>query len=256
VIIPDGPLNALPFAALNNADGKYLVEQYVLSYAPGLSALMEMEKLRSTRAKNQKRVPWLGLARSQFAELGLKPLPGAEAEVAAIAPIFGKSAVVAHDASATKSMARRELPRSRFIHMATHGLLNEAAPLYSSVALSPDKEDPDGRLYARDLMEMNLQADLVVLSACETALGQEVRGEGVLGLTWALFVAGTPASIVTQWSVNDAATSVLMQNFYKQLQSGKTPDVALQTAQIALLKDRKMRHPSYWAPFILVGAGG
>ena len=254
VIIPDGPLAALPFVALNDENGEFLIEKFTVSYAPGLAALMAMERPRATQKGKDTRVPFVGLSRSQFGEIGLKPLPGAGAEVRAIAPLFGSRAVIAQDEKATKSFARRELPRARWIHLATHGLLNPTAPLYSSVALSPDQTDPDGRLYARDLMNLNLQADLVVLSACETALGQEVRGEGVLGLTWALFVAGAPASVVTQWSVDDAATSALMQKFYAELQTNKSPATALRNAQLALLKSKTMRHPAFWAPFIAVGA--
>ncbi len=253
VIIPDGPLGGLPFASLNDEEGTFMLEKYDISYAPGLAALMAMEKPPSGTRKDN-RTPFVAMSRSQFGEIGLKNLPGTRAEVEAIAPLFGNGARVAIDANATKDFARRELPNARLIHLATHGLLNEAAPLYSAVALSPDKNDVDGRLYARDLMQMNLNADLVVLSACETALGQEVRGEGVLGLTWALFVAGVPTTVVTQWSVDDAATSALMQKFYSELRSGKTPAAALRNAQLSLLKSKTMRHPAYWAPFIAVGA--
>ena len=256
VIVPDDSLAALPFAALNDENGDFLLQKFAISYAPGLSALAEMEK-RAAALKaesTQSRTPFVALGRSQFAEIGLKALPGARAEIEAIAPTFGPRAVVALDEAATKTRARFELPRAKLVHFATHGLLNESAPLYSSVALAPDKENADGRFYARDFMEMRLDADLVVLSACETALGQSVRGEGVLGLTWALFVAGAPTSVVTQWSVDDAATSALMQKFYAELQNGKTHAIALRDAQLALLKSKTMKHPAYWAPFIAVGA--
>jgi CHAT domain-containing protein len=108
----------------------------------------------------------------------------------------------------------------------------------------------------RDMMNLNLHCDLVVLSACETALGQQVQGEGVLGLTWALFVAGSRSNLVTQWNVNDGSTSLLMQDFYQRLKSDvphRSKAEALRQAQIALLKNGKYQHPAYWAPYVLFG---
>jgi CHAT domain-containing protein len=168
------------------------------------------------------------------------------------------------------------LAAARIVHLATHGLVNETNPLYSAVALSPRAGADDGRLYARDLLDLDLHANLVVLSACETALGQQVKGEGVLGLAWSLFVAGAPASVVTQWSVADESTNVLMVEFHRRVAAGADKAEALRQAQLALLNgydarsgrlrgvggtadetpskpDRGRLHPFYWAPFVLIG---
>ncbi|MGH9958269.1 MAG: CHAT domain-containing protein, partial [Pyrinomonadaceae bacterium] len=105
---------------------------------------------------------------------------------------------------------------------------------------------------AREIMNMKLNADLAVLSACETANGKIAPGEGVVGMSWAFFVAGTRSMLVSQWKVNSASTSELMLTFYRQRRAdGK--GVALQNTAIQLMKDQRYRHPFYWAGFILVG---
>jgi len=116
----------------------------------------------------------------------------------------------------------------------------------------------DGLLEAREIMNMNLKADLAVLSACETANGRIAPGEGVMGMSWAFFVAGTKSMLVSQWKVNSASTSKLMVSFYQNLESRRnssTPSkaVALREASRKLMKEQRYRHPFYWASFVLVG---
>ena len=105
------------------------------------------------------------------------------------------------------------------MHFATHGFFNDAAPLLSAIVLAlPDKKSgDDGFLTAREIFDLNLNADMVVLSACNTARGEKRNGEGMIGLTWALFAAGAPTQVVSQWSVNDQSTALLMQRFYANL---------------------------------------
>jgi CHAT domain-containing protein len=142
----------------------------------------------------------------------------------------------------------------RRLHFATHGRLNEDVPLYSAVVLSqPEGGRDEGLLFARDLLDEDLSAELVVLSACETGLGRRMNGEGLLGMTWAWFVAGVPSTVASQWPVADDSTARLMQAFYAELKGGAPKAEALRRAQLALLKDRKTRHPFYWAPFVLSG---
>jgi CHAT domain-containing protein len=125
----------------------------------------------------------------------------------------------------------------------------------SSIALAlPEAgSEEDGFLTARELFDMNLAAEMVVLSACDTAKGGQQPGEGIRGLTWALFVAGSPTQVVSQWQVNDRATATLMANFYRNLKAGQKKGAALQNAALQLRQNPQTKHPYYWAPFILIG---
>jgi CHAT domain-containing protein len=151
-------------------------------------------------------------------------------------------------------------PTYATIHLATHGVLDNRQPLYSHLLLTKTDGDPenDGLLEAREIMSMKLDADLAVLSACETANGKIAPGEGVMGMSWAFFVAGTRSMLVSQWKVNSASTSQLMLNFYQALESNQAPSNgkkprALQKATLQLMRDERYRHPFYWAGFVLVG---
>ena len=259
IVSPDGALNTLPFQALMDADGKHLIENFAISYAPSLTALTKMTALADRKHAAQVTgaiaAELFALGRPHFADDAehLSDLPGTEPEVTRIAAIFGGKALLGADA--TKPRVLAEMGKAKYIHLATHGLLNEANPMYSAIALTKSPTD-DGRLYAQELTEMDLRADLVTLSACQTARGQQISGEGVLGLTWALFVAGTPSSVVSQWSVSDSSTGALMIAFYEALHDTATRSdkaVSLQKAELQLLHDGKHSHPYYWAPFVLVG---
>lgn len=259
LIIPDGLLHTLPFQALRDGNGKCLIEHHAVSYAPSVTAVVKMGELADGRQKKDRlgqRGQLLAVGRPLFGS-GLKDLPATGPEVNQIAALF-KQAEVLEGEKATKKKVAADMPRMRYVHFATHGLLNETAPLYSAIALSNDSGRDDGLLEARELLDMDLHAELVVLSACQTALGQQVNGEGVLGLTWALFVAGTPSTVVTQWSVADESTSTLMVDFYRRLLPGAgTEEIskaeALRQAQLRLMKEGSHKHPYYWAPFVLVG---
>jgi CHAT domain-containing protein len=195
-------------------------------------------------------------------EKNLSDLPATESEVKALGQLFGEQATLFMGPEASESKAKAEMGKAGYLHFATHGLLNATVPMYSAIALTKGSGN-DGLLEAREIVDMELHSDMVVLSACETALGKQANGEGILGLTWALFVAGTPSSVVSQWSVDDVSTSRLMVEFYRNLRSqaaaSQTPQPkvskseALRQAQLRLLHDKEHAHPYYWAPFILVG---
>jgi CHAT domain-containing protein len=269
VLVADGPLHILPFQALVDARGKHLVEQLALSYAPSVSALVAMEELGDRRRAEPREpgaIPILAFGRPKM-DAGLSDLPATEAEVRAISRLFGPGAVLATGADASEERFKSTASRARSLHLATHGLVNERAPMYSALALAHGPSE-DGRLEARELLDLDLRADLVVLSACETALGKIVGGEGVRGLTWALFVAGAPSTVVSHWQVEDETTGVLMAAFYRRMLPpgakpgpGKPPAAALskaqalRSAQLGVMRDGKHAHPYFWAPFILVGDG-
>jgi CHAT domain-containing protein len=145
----------------------------------------------------------------------------------------------------------------RFVHFATHGYVDAARPTLSSVVLSTvgrDGQPRDGFLRSHEIYNLELLADVVVLSACETGLGREVKGEGLVGLTRGFMYAGAPRVVVSLWSVSDRATSALMSDFYREMiQKSQTPAAALRAAQRAMLKDPRWAHPYYWAAFVLEG---
>ena len=161
---------------------------------------------------------------------------------------------------ATEKTFRALAPTYSTIHLATHGIIDNRQPLYSHLLLTKTEGDPenDGLLEAREIMNMNLHADLAVLSACETANGRISPGEGVMGMSWAFFVAGTRSMLLSQWKVNSESTSQLMVNFYGDLHSMNGRSVgnkarALREATLGLMKNEHYHHPFYWAGFVLVG---
>ncbi len=253
VISPDGVLHGLPFQALRDAGGRHLVERWTVSFAPSATALLRMEDAAARRRDEGAKgaAPFLALGAPEMPP-GFADLEHAAAELGALAKRFGVEPLTGP--AATETRAKAELGRARRIHVSTHGKVDEASPLYSFVVLGRDGAN-DGLLHAREIMDLDLRAELVVLSACETALGRQVAGEGVVGLTWALFAAGAPATVLSQWQVADDATRELMAAFYAAQEPGVPFAAALRRAQLSLLKDPRRAHPYFWAPFLLVGAG-
>ncbi len=276
VVVPDGTLWNLPFQTLQTKRNRFLLEDYILSYAPSLTALREMRKISRKRAANTpdkntllafgnpvfeapnaetKANPALVLRAGD----ALAPLPDAEREVQSLRDLYGaRRSVIYVEKEAREDRAKAEAGRFKVLQFATHGVFNDANPLYSYLILSPDaqKGGDDGLLEARELMNLNLSADLVVLSACETARGRVSSGEGMIGMTWALFVAGVPSTVASQWKVSSAGTTQIMLDFHRNLlnkskQSDKA--AALRAAELGFLRKGTFRHPFYWAGFVLIG---
>jgi CHAT domain-containing protein len=273
VIVPDGKLWGLPFQALVAENGRYLLEISAVSYAPSLTVLREM---RAQRGRHQDGAaaptllalgnPALGQEVMASATLSLRdgrldPLPEAEAEVKALGQLYGAArSKVYVGAEAREDRAKAEAAQAGILHFATHGILNDVSPMYSHLVLASGgrkEEGPkeDGLLEAWELMQLDLKADLAVLSACETARGHYGAGEGVIGLTWALFVAGVPATVVSQWKVESAGTRELMVNFHQALRTRSPKAEALRQAALKLMKKAETNHPFYWAGFVLIGDG-
>lgn len=184
----------------------------------------------------------------------LTSLPGAELEAQAIGKILNSQALIGAEATETAVLDR--LPLAKVIHLATHGLLEYGVSPSSAInnipgaiALTPSPED-DGLLTANEIAELNLNADLVVLSACNTGRGQ-VTGDGVIGLSRAFITAGTPSIIVSLWSVPDAPTAYLMTEFYRSLNSGQDKAQSLRQAMLKTME--KHPDPKDWAAFTLIG---
>ena len=150
-----------------------------------------------------------------------------------------------------------QLQQYRYLHFATHGFADSTNPELSGIVLSlVDKQGQPVRGYLRlgDIFNLNLPAELLVLSACETGLGKEVNGEGLVGLTRGLMYAGAARLVVSLWEVDDRGTSMLMQEFYKQLlQQGKSPVTALRAAQLNMWQQQQWHHPYYWSAFTFQG---
>jgi CHAT domain-containing protein len=150
-----------------------------------------------------------------------------------------------------------ELARYRIVHFATHSRIDPHLPALSGVLLSQvgkDGSPRQGLLSLEDIYNLRLGADLVVLSGCETALGREIRGEGLVGLTQGFFQGGATRVVASLWPVQDRATAELMSHFYRaMLRDGRSPAAALREAQLALSRDRRWGDPYYWAGFLLQG---
>jgi CHAT domain-containing protein len=189
--------------------------------------------------------------------LSLDPIPTTRSEVESIASLYphGRAYV---GGEATEDRVKSVGAQARLLHFACHGLLNERFPLDSALALSipehPAEGQDNGLLQAWEIFEgVRLDADLVTLSACDTALGQEMSGEGLIGLTRAFQYAGARSVLASLWGVSDVSTADLMKHFYGSLRAGKTKDEALQAAQVEMIRSPKFSHPYYWAAFQLVG---
>jgi CHAT domain-containing protein len=278
VIVPDGVLWDLSFQALQPAEDRYLIEEHAISYAPSVTVLRETIKTREKKIDGSKAAPMLlafgnpalepGSVRSGESGMavgGLTALPEAERQVKGLQQLYGPDVSKIYiGAEAREERAKAEASGFRVLLFATHGVLNDANPMYSHVVLSQIRSPgEDGLLEAWEMMNLDLQAELVVLSACETARGRVGAGEGVIGLTWALFVAGSPATVVSQWKVESASTTQMMLEFHRHLRlklkdarSSITTAGALREAQLKLLRTKEYRHPFYWAGFVLVGDGG
>jgi CHAT domain-containing protein len=177
----------------------------------------------------------------------LAPLPHSEQEAFAIAQLFQTQALIGNQA--TKAAIVQQLPNARIIHLATHGLLDNIRGMGSAIALAPSDTD-NGLLTAEEILELNLNASLVVLSACNTGMGR-LTGDGVIGLSRSLISAGTPSVIVSLWAVPDAPTADLMREFYQNFQ--RTGDKA-QALRLAMLKTMQQHpNPRDWAAFTLIG---
>jgi CHAT domain-containing protein len=186
-------------------------------------------------------------------------LPASRREVAAIERVTGSEVRSRIGPSATEEQFRREAPGRRILHLATYGVLNKQNPMFSFVELAPGGGQ-DGRLEVHEVFGLRLNADLVVLSACQTGLGSGVRadvppGDDWVGLTRAFLHAGAARVMASLWPVDDWATAALMENFYRELAAGATEAEALSRAQEAMRSGASTAHPFYWAGFVLVAGG-
>ena len=267
IVVPHGILCDLPFEPLRDAAGRRLIERVTVAYAPSASsyALLTQGGRPHTPSLLAVGNPVLatgGAARDRGTDVGhlslLAPLPYTSVEINAIARIYGNGARVLEGEAATEQAVRdADLSSVSILHFATHGVIDEDHPDRSALVLTARPPAEDGVLQVREIYGMRLRGALVTLSACETALGEQVRGEGIIGLSRAFFYAGANLVVASLWNVNDKSTATLMTAFYEALGRGMPAAAALRQAKLSFLNGRQaaMRDPYYWAPFVALGNG-
>jgi CHAT domain-containing protein/Tfp pilus assembly protein PilF len=301
LILPDGPLWGLPFQALVVEGAGVLGDRLPIHYAPSATVFVESRRFRqqvkpgerllamadpdfSILSEGDERGQYMPIRAAAFSAirkaknqrgLELRRLPYTGIEAECIGQTFSDKADLLLGLRASEANFRRDAPGRSVLHLATHGLIDPASPLDSAVCLSIPREpkpDDDGFLKAGEIFGLNLQGcDLVTLSACETAKGEALSGEGVIGLTRAFLYAGAASVLCTQWKVADESTAALMLRFYAHYQGGDRKDVALQEAMREIRTGKladgsplqlpedigpwkpQWKHPYFWAPFVLVG---
>jgi CHAT domain-containing protein len=260
----------LPFQSLQTSTNKYLIETSAISYGPSLTALREMSKNKKVRQLSNATLlafgnPTVGKETAEkvkrvFMDEKLEPLPEAERLVTSLGKLYGSNGSrIFIGAQAQEEIAKTESSKYRIVQFAAHGILNDVNPMYSHIVLSQKGDNPneDGLLEAWEMKDLNLNAGMVILSACETARGRFGGGEGVIGMSWALFIAGVPTTVASQWKVESSSTTELMLEFHGQLLTGKNISraEALRRASLKVMKMPQYKHPSYWAGFVMVGDG-
>jgi len=276
LISPDGALHSLPFAALYSGN-RYLTELKPIHIVASVAVYGEIKAARSNQAPVATELlaagsPIYSVKPGNQAEtamdpqvestlrrgLQLRPLPATRREVEAISSLFpGARILLGRDA--TEEEVKSLAPQARRLHLACHGLLDEQFPLNSALALSipehPEEGRDNGLLQAWEVFdELRLDADLVTLSACDSGLGKEMGGEGLVGLVRAFQFAGAHSVLASLWSISDFSTAPFMTRFYGYLHDGKTKDEALRAAQIDQIREKsRLSHPFHWAAFELFG---
>jgi len=272
-IIPDGLLGIIPFESLitekytgDISDFKnypFLIKKYQINYSYSAGLLLKSLNIKRRR---DNRKTWLGIApvfnnveKMKINNVEITVLPGSKKEIEDIAEIFiqkGDEVNSVTEKDATETFVKNEnLKDYKYIHIATHGVVNTDEPNLSAILLYPEKGENDGVLYSGEIYNLELDADLTVLSACETGLGKISKSEGIIGLSRALLYAGSDNTIVSLWKVSDVSTHNLMVDFYNNLVENEDDRAnALHKAKIKMIEtSENFAHPFFWSPFVLIG---
>ena len=245
IIVPDGVLNYVSFAALPTGSSTVLGDNFVIAYLPAAAALV------TAGTKESGGRTLLAMAPSDA------HLPNATREVRSIGGLFPRGSLVIVGQGATKTLFKRVAGDYDYVHLATHGSLNRNAPWLSSLQLQSD-EQKDGRLELYEILNLKLHARLVTLSACETALGSGYftdtpAGDEFVGITRAFLSAGSRSVLASLWAVNDESTRDLMVRFYRHLRNSGGADALARAQREIRNSDSRYRNPYYWAAFVMVG---
>ena len=272
VIVPDGPLHRLPFDALRLADGHYAVERFTISTAPSAGIVADLWRARGAAPASNDTVRLLALGDPAFPRItatgatardaaeahqaafeetgGLPRLEGSAREVRRVARYADLADVRTGDAASAAYLKRADLSRYRILHFATHALVDEYAVARSALVLAPG-DGESGFVGSGELALLHLGADLVVLSACRTAGGVVVDGEGILGLSAPLLQAGARSIVATLWPIGDRATLGVIDAFYDEMAAGLPEAEALRAAKLRMIRAR--RPAAEWGALTLVG---
>ena len=267
VVVPDGPLGPVPFEALRREGGRLLVESYDVSYLPSAALLM-----RPPPPESSWRLPWsreliafgdplvAGQPSGSFVADDLPGrLPGSAQEIRSIARVArGRAELYLGAADLKKHLFDGRAAGVPLLHLATHATADEVNPERSRILFSPEgKGDALDFLFLKQVYDLDLGGvDLATLSACDTELGKNVRGEGVQGFSRALLSAGSRSAITALWRVSDEPTTELMKQLYFELNRGEPKAEALRLAKLKFLRSgTALSHPRYWAAFVLNGDG-
>jgi CHAT domain-containing protein len=260
IIIPSGRMATIPFESLitedidlvrsDFSDIPYLINRYSISYFYAASLFL-------TPQIDAMPEPTISLfAPVEFRGRRLSALPGTATEVEEIGKLFdGSTSIVSlftHEKATVEMVKSDAVTHSKYLHFATHGIVDEMRPERSQICLATGNSDV-GSLYSGDIYGLNLSADLVVLSACETGLGKISKGEGIIGLTRALIYAGSNNLIVSLWRVGDTSTSLLMTDFYRSMLQDSNYSMALRNAKLGMINSKEYSSPYFWAPFVVIG---
>ncbi len=276
IFIPDGILHYLPFETLliEEDSRRWLVKEYKISYAPSITSLREIiEREGAQRQKAQKDLlafgdPYFGPEEesadpgdevkkapsdttSQFSRLQYSGL-----EIDKIASLFKKHTidVFKRDKATEEQLKKLDLLPYRILHFATHCMINDNIPARSHIVFSVGNVSAEDEiLQMREIFNLELNSDLVTLSACQTGLGQFIKGEGIVGLSRAFFHAGASSAIISLWAVHDQATSQFMERYYLHLRSSNSIMDALQQTKLEMIDSGVLSHPYYWAGFVVTG---
>jgi CHAT domain-containing protein len=273
-IVPDKALHFLPFGALIDESGRYLIDYRQISYSPSASVLVHClkESARKPEGKGE-RVLTVGnpeFDRNRFRNLA--PLQDADLEAKEIRDLYDSGSLMLNGADATESRIKTAVTNSEVVHFSSHCLVEERSPWLAALVLAKERtaaaHNPDslnefripaddGLLYLNEIYDLRLPVTrLVVLSACQSGLGQYHRGEGIVSLVRPFITLGVPTIVATLWPVASSASARLMTEFHRiRKQHGLGASESLRLAQLEVRKRGTDSHPSYWAPFIVVGAG-
>lgn len=264
VIVPDGLLWRLPFEALQPAEDHYVVDDMQVSYAPSLSSLREMRKLRSPAGRRNSLLFAYGnpelsqnfRTRFELAYTGIKLESSSqqEEETRRIAATYSATNRLAVGPQASEEQLKSDLSRARIVHFAGPVILDDTSPMSSFMALSSTTNQHDGFLQTREIMNLQSAAELVVASTAQQSAA--LNGDAAVGWSWSWFVAGTPATLVSRWKVDSPALSSLLTGFYSSIKPGRTPvsrSRALRQSLLTLRRSADHQHPYYWAGFAMIG---
>jgi CHAT domain-containing protein len=255
-VIPDGSLNNLNFETLlvsepNATQPKlhYWIEDVTIADASSLRVL------GAPRADNEKRDRTLLIVGNSVAPNDeYRELPQADAQMRSVESHFpkGEQKILTREQATPSAYLASAPEKFSYIHFVAHGTASQLSPLDSAIVLSKESaENNSFKLYGRDIIRYPLRADLVTISACYSAGDRSYSGEGLVGLSWAFLRAGAHNVVAALWDVSDASTAQLMDRFYDELNKGASPDAALRTAKLSLLRSKEFHNPFYWAPFQL-----